>query len=239
MATSGSTDYSETLTTIISDALINIGVLAAGETPEHDVSEFARRQLNRMIKAWQGEGYNLWRATEGEITLVADQQSYTMGGTAPDFAARPLRIEFMRFTQSDGTEAPRMIPMSREDYFHLPNKNAQGTSTQFYYDPQRDQGKLYIWPVLAAISSTPEKLKFTYQRAFEDFDSGGDEPDIPQEWFNAIVLNLAKALCTPNFPGKLELKADIKADAKEALDLAKEFDVEWADVEFVLAEDRR
>lgn len=236
MATSGSTNYAENTRTIIEDALIGIGKLAPGESVETEVFNYCKRRLNRMVKAWEAFGYNLFRATEGEITLVADQQSYSMGGSgAPDFSVKPLRIESMRFVQSDGTEAPSMIQLSREDYFTLPNKDAQGTSTTFYYDPQRASGTLYIWPVLSAVDG--EKIKFTYQRAFEDFDTNTDEPDFPQEWFDALVETLGFKLCKTFFPGKPEIHAAHKADAMEALSLVTGFDRENADIRLMLGEE--
>lgn len=181
--------------------MTSIGALEPGETAEHEPFEYALRQLNRMVKAWQAVGYNLWRATEGEITLVTtkgfyDDSSgtdspYLLGGTgSPDFSVRPLRIESMSFVQSDGTSSPRMIQMARKDYFNLPTKKASGTSTQFYYDPQRTNGKLYIWPILSAVSG--EKIRFTYQRSFDDFDAATNEPDIPQEWFKLSLMVSAR-----------------------------------------------
>lgn len=235
MALSGSTDFAENTRQIARDALVTLGVEQPGKAPDHERFQFAQRQLNRIIKAWQAKGYNLWRTTEGAITLVADQQSYTMGGTTPDFSIRPLRIEQMRFVQADGTESPIMIPVAREYYFSLPQKGANGTSTQYYYDPGRAQGTLYIWPVLSSV--TTEQIKFTYQRSFDDFDAALNEPDVPQEWFDVLVKTLAAQLAVTYFPDQVQLIGMHKALAMEAMDLAQGFDAEWADIQFVLGED--
>jgi len=234
LATSGSTDFNDTSRLIVRDALASIGGLQPGETPEHELSEYAMRQLNRMIKAWQAKGYNLWRATEGEITLVAGQQSYTMGGSAPDFASRPLRIEHMRYEDSSGTETPRIMPMSREEYFALPNKDSNGVPTQFYYDPQLTQGRLYIWQVPSTVNG--EKIKFTYQRSIEDFDAATDNPDFPQEWLDALVKNLAFQLAPTVYPGQPQIAIAAKAIAEEALTMAEDFDREWGCVYFTMGD---
>lgn len=236
MATSGSIDYAESTENIIKDALSSIGALEPGETPEHEIFVYSRRQLNRLVKAWMAKGYTLWRATAGEITLVASQQSYTMGGSgSPDFSVRPLRIENMRFVQSNGTESPIMSSMSREDYLSLPEKDSAGTSTQYYYDPQLTQGVLYIWPVLASVNG--EKIKFTYQRTFEDFDANADEPDFPQEWYDAIVKNLAAQLAPTLYPGQPGITQQAKALARESLDEALSFDREYTEVCFTLGDE--
>ena len=237
MAVATTTDYNETTRTIVNDALTSIGVLEPGEAAEHEQFLYAQRVMNRILKEWMADGYHLWRRTEGEITLVAGKQSYTMGGTgSPDFSVRPLRIESMRFTQSDGTEAPRMISVSREDYFTLPRKDAGGSSTQFYYDPQEGQGVLYVWPVLSAISNPAESIKFTYLRPFFDFDTADNNPDVPQEWLNAIIKVLAADLAMTYYPGNMQMQAGVEARAQGALMKAKDFDREWADVELVLGE---
>lgn len=238
MAVATTTDFNDTARTIITDALIDIGVLEPGEDAEHEQVQYGLRKINRTVKAWMGDGYHLWRRTEGAITLVADKQSYTMGGTgSPDFAVRPLRIESMRFVQSDGTEAPRMIPMAREDYLALPRKDASGTSTSYYYDPQRDLGALYLWPVLSAISTPAEQVKFTYLRPFFDFDTLDNAPDIPQEWNDAIIRTLGADLARTYYPGNLQFQAAARADAEAALKRAKDFDREWADAHFTLGEE--
>ncbi len=232
MATSGSTNFADSTEAIIKDALIYIGAGAPGESPDPDSYEYAERTLNRMIKAWQSKGYNLFRTKEGSITLVANQQSYTMGGTAPDFAERPLRIESVRFKDSSGTETPIVTEMSREEYFELPNKDSSGTTTNFYYDPQYPQGVLYVWPVLS--SATTETLEFTYQRPFEDFDSNADEPDFPQEWFRALVSNLGADLHPAFYPSNPEKTAFLRSQAQNDLMEALDFDREWSDVTFTM-----
>jgi len=236
MATSGSTNYAETTRTIIKDALVSIGANVPGEDPEHEVFQYAQRQLNRLIKSWEAKGYHLFRATEGEITIIGAKRSYTMGGVGADFAFRPLRIEHMRWVQIGGieNETPEMSSMSRQDYLTLPQKDAPGTSTEYYYDPQIGTGVLFIWPVLQ--SANGEKIRFTYQRDFQDFDNGEDNPDLPQEWFDAIVKSLASNLAYALYPGNVQIQGTAKALADEALALAESFDIEYTEVIFTLGD---
>ena len=64
MATSGSTDYSQTRDDIIKRALRLIGVLAQGETPTADQVTEAAAALNGLVKAWQADGMPLWAITQ-------------------------------------------------------------------------------------------------------------------------------------------------------------------------------
>lgn len=224
MATSGSTNYSETEHSLIKDAYINLGAVDPTDSGiEDEQYEYASRTLNRMIKAWQKRGYNLWRTTEGSIALVAGQASYTL-------TPRPLRVSEARWRNSVGTDLP-MVEIAREDYFTYPQKDASGTPTNWYYDPQRDSGTLYVWPV--PDTTTARTIYYTYQRAFEDFDNNADNPDVPQEWYDAIVKGLSAELAPGIYPTEPGLTQLHKQLAAEAIESALEFDRETAPVRFM------
>ena len=102
-------------------------------------------------------------------------------------AQRPLRLYDGRLKIDDGNEIP-IVPISRGTYKSLPTKTTVGKPTQYYYDPQLDNGKLFIWPTS---DSVKDRLLFSVQRQIEDLDNASDNLDFPQEWLKAIVWNLA------------------------------------------------
>lgn len=231
MATSGSTDFSDSRSQIIADAFVRIGGLMPGAVPSTEQTANASREMNRILKSWAARGHNLWRHTEGSLTLVANQSTYTMGGTTPDFASRPLRVISARYKDASGNEIA-MKMLSRDEYFELPQKTTSGVPVNFYYDPQRDQSKLFIWPVPSSV--TTETLEFTYMRQFEDFDADADEPDMPQEWFDAMVWGLAARLALIYYPGNEAIIGRTKAEAAEALTMAESYDREPAPIKLSL-----
>lgn len=79
MALSGSIEFNQTRNTIITDALVLIGAFGAGETPPAEDVTSAARQLNRMLKAWQTDGIELWRQDEGVLHLTKGTTSYSIG----------------------------------------------------------------------------------------------------------------------------------------------------------------
>lgn len=81
MATSGSIDYNETQTEIISSALRKCGVLAEGEAPSAQQYFDASKDFNRMIKAWQAIGVHLW--TQEELVVFAEKakSKFLLGST--------------------------------------------------------------------------------------------------------------------------------------------------------------
>jgi hypothetical protein len=152
-----------------------------------------------MCRNWQADGINLWTITEAILTLTEDTASYLLGGDATNAVnvddgspvPRPLQIISARRRDSSGQDVP-LTAYLRDQYFNQPNKSASGVTTAYYYDPQRGQGVLYLWPIN---SDTTETVRFTYQRPLEDFDSVGDNPDFPVEWHKALVYGLAYELC--------------------------------------------
>jgi len=60
MATSGSIDFAATRDDIITEALEQLGALGEGESPNAAQLASCGRTLNMLVKAWQGEGLNLF-----------------------------------------------------------------------------------------------------------------------------------------------------------------------------------
>lgn len=240
MATSGSYNYSTSASQLIKDAMIEIGVLNASENPSSDDQSLALRELNRMIKHWQVSGYNLWTRERGTITLTAnkgiDTNPYLMGPGGDFSAHRPLRIESMRYINSDGYQRP-MEQISRSEYDDLPNKDSTGEATLFHYDPQVGSGKLYIWPVLKTGGSG--SIAFTYQRPIEDFDAASNEPDFPQEWFETLKFGLAARLAPKFFPQDVQMQQRLMQVAGMKLTECLNFDVEPTSSFFLMGRKQR
>jgi len=84
VATSGSIDFSATRDDIIIEALEQMGVLAEGQTPSADQLTSMARTLNMLVKAWQGEGLNLFALQKLYVYLEKDKQEYDLGSTTTD-----------------------------------------------------------------------------------------------------------------------------------------------------------
>jgi hypothetical protein len=111
---------------------------------------------------------------------------------------RPLRVPFARryqFQSASGSpiETP-MVVMSRRDYMDLPNKvGATGTPSQWYYDPRigsglQGPGFLAAWVSPVDVTSG---IRFTWYRPIQDIANATELPDLPVEWTQALVRNLA------------------------------------------------
>lgn len=111
--------------------------------------------------------------------------------TFTNFIERPLRVLSVRRSDVSEESEIEVFQFSRQNYFNQPNKAATGTVVNYYYSPQLDLGRLYVWPTA---SSADDFLRFTYERTIEDFDVNSNNPDFPIEWAETLIWNLAARL---------------------------------------------
>lgn len=167
---------------VCEDALRKIGVISQEDEATADEIETARRALNRLLKSWQNDGFNLWCVTRETVTATTiAAHSLTAG--------RPIEIQNIRLKRN-GIETP-MCRMGRLEYDQLPQKDSTGLPTQFYFDRQRDTGDFLVWPLLTAANG--ETFEVTYVREIEDVILT-DPVDVPSEYYEALVYGLADRL---------------------------------------------
>ncbi len=186
MAVSGSNDFNQSALEIIQDALILVGGLEDEEIPSAAQAVYARRALNRMVKAWSAKGLKVWCWNEVSITTVADQASYEFGPTGADLVSEhALEISNVRKVPAGSDETP-MRKLSRNEYMNLP-KASGGEPVAVYFERRLDNGNLFVWPTPDAAYT----IKFSGKQYIEDFDVNSNNPYFPAEWLEAIVYNLA------------------------------------------------
>ena len=194
MATSSSTNFTVTRDQIIAGALRLCGAVALGETPTANQVTEASEALNMLVKAWNADGMALWAIKKYDLPLTLSANSYTIGVGQTVNIPKPLKvIQAILHDTSSNVDIPMRI-LTRDEYNRLGNKTTTGQPIQIYYDPQRDYGTLYTFPAADATSVSRKQIQFTYMRPFEDFDASTDEPDFPQEWFEALKYGLASRL---------------------------------------------
>src|SRR3990167_7172108 len=81
MTTSSDYSFLSNENDIINDAFTKIGIHFPGETIPAENYDFARRQLNRMIKFW-ARNQHLWIMRAGTLLLENGVNTYTLDSTA-------------------------------------------------------------------------------------------------------------------------------------------------------------
>lgn len=146
-------------------------------------------------------------------------------------AQRPMRLYDGRLLQDNANEIP-IVQISRGSYKALPIKDSSGSTSQFYYDPQLDNGKLFIWPTS---DSVKDRLLFSAQRQLQDLDISTDNLDFPQEWLKAIIWNLAVDMAFDyNLPTiEPQFFQSLERRAAQYLEDVENFDVENVSINFM------
>lgn len=200
---------------LVEAALRKAGVLDGAEQAEAQMAANAIEELNRMLKAWQAT-FGLWTRDTQVVTVTNAAQSYTLA--AP---ARPVRVLAARYRRG-GIDTP-MQRLTRDEYEDLPVKAAAGLPSSYYYERKREQGTLFVWPVLAVAAG--ETIRLTIEREIEDVTAPGDAVDVPAEWYDAVVYGLASRLCD-DYERSTATAERIRARAAMALKEAQAFDMD-------------
>jgi len=137
---------------------------------------------------------------------------------------KPLKILSCRRV-INSVDSPLEI-VSREEFMDLPNKTSTGLVNEIYYQPLVSTGQLFVWPTG---DTATDRLSFTYQRPIEDFDATDNTPDIPVEWHEMLVANLAYRLA-PTYDVTDKDYAKIREQARYTLELVEGFDAEFNSV---------
>lgn len=195
MATSGSVNYNVTTSDLLSSAFELARVKDPGENLTTQQTTQGLGVINKIVKYMQKIGMPLWAIKKDTITLVQSTQSYTCGTGGTGLTERPLRI-LQAFYRDGSSDTPVEI-VSRQSYWELGDKSAEGIPTQIYYDPQLTLGTLYVYNPADA-NSAGNALHLIYHRPFEDLDTITDDFDFPQEWYLPLEYTLAADIATRN-----------------------------------------
>jgi hypothetical protein len=207
----------------IETALRKLVVLPSGGTISANQLAAGLSDLNDMAVTWRQFGLTTWARASQTFSLVNGTGSYTVGSGGDVAIARPIRILDAYLTR-DGTDIP-LRQVSKSDYFGLSVKTTGGIPSQFYYNQETTLATLYLWPVPDEDGLT---LTFDYHVPLTSM-AAGDTLDVPDEWREAFVYNLAVRQA-PDY-GKAA-SAELRALAKDTLDLAKGSNNEETSIRF-------
>ena len=114
---------------------------------------------------------------------------------------------------------PNEIPMyklNRNDYANLPDKASTGRPTQFWYDKQRTQPEIELWPS-PGFEFTFNQVTGFVQTQMQDVGALTDELEVPDRWYLAIVCELARQLSREIKEVDLQLIPNVDTDADRYL----------------------
>jgi hypothetical protein len=116
----------DTVLDLITEALLDLGVLAEGEPPSSPQANGALSKLNSMLDSWNTQKLTVYGSTPTVVPIVAGQLSYTMGPSGNINTDRPITIQaaYLR-NPNTGPQQTMDIPLqilTDEEYQNYPYK---------------------------------------------------------------------------------------------------------------------
>lgn len=219
MPSSGTYNFSVSNGEAVLAAFERVRVRAPSIRHEHMVT--ARRELNLMFVEWSNKQVNLFKVEQFSTALTAGTPSYSVA---------PRVVMILDAWISTGSGASQtdlyVTPMSRTEYASLAVKSTPGRPTSYWFD-RLISPLVYPWPV--PDSSGPYTLNYFACVQIQDANlQGGETPDVPYLWLDALVKGLAHRLAQCGYSPELEQAR--KQDAMEAWNVAAAQNVENVDV---------
>ena len=222
MTSSGTYAFSPSNGELVLAAYERIQIRAPAIRQEHMLS--ARRELNFLFSQWSNASPNLW-----EITLVS--QTLTPGTATYSVNANTIMILDAVITLNQGSANQSdlyVTPISRTEYMSYASKFTQGRPTIYWFD-RLISPTITLYPV--PDSGGPYTLNYYSCTQMQDANlAGGETPDVPYRFFDAIVAGMSHRLARIYAP---QMEAARKVDSTEAWGIAAEQDTE--NVNFNLA----
>lgn len=180
------------------------------KSPSAVNNEDALVMLNNMVSMW-GLALTIPCVTREVFDSIIDQRIYTIG-TGGDFdTARPLTIINVLLRDSNNYDYPMKIIAAKE-FNRISNKFLSGRPSSIYYIPEYPLGVIRFNKKFNVVY----KIKFEFWKSLTEFPSLVTEINLPPEYKEAIVYNLAVRLAEDN---SVELPMSILNIASTSLTL--------------------
>lgn len=202
-----------------------------------------RETLNFLLSHWQALGLPIWCRKVTSKALTASDGQYSIGSGGDINVNHPLSIYQAWLRDATNATYPIDTPVrviGQQEYYQLSSKSSTGRPNVLYYDRAYEAGpndestalgQVYLWPLPDSTTATNCTLYLIYQRPLLDFTASTDTLDMPQEWYEAVRLNLALKIA-PEYGMQSSDYDRLTIEAKNALELALAWDTEQVSIFF-------
>ena len=154
----------------------------------------ARRSLNIMFQEWANRGLHYWEVANNNITLVANQATYTMfrstgDGTSDATAVYGVDDVLEASYRNSNIDTP-LTKINRSSYQALSNKTSTGQPTQYFVQRFIDKVTitLYLTPGSSEAGNT---INYYYVKRIQDVGDYTNATDVPYRFVPCMVSGLA------------------------------------------------
>lgn len=221
-----------TARTVVTQALKEIGVLAAGETPSAEDAADSFAALNRLVDQMAAQRLFIYTVTRTEFTITSGDGTYTLGPTGDVVIPRPvspdgITVNYQDTSTDPDSEFPLGKPISEEAWAALRFKDQTGNIPQLvYYNPTYPNGTLIFWP--APTSTTLQGVIYVPTQ-LSQFTNLTTAVSLPPGYEEFLITNLALRLA-PSYGRNLD--ASLVLRAQEATAIVKRSNNRLVDLKF-------
>lgn len=189
-----------TIKALITDSLMDAGIVGVDESIEDPIINRAFRTYNRMLAQWNTQRFMIYFLKTYSVTSTG-AESYTVG-VGQDINTpwnRPDRIESAFLRQPDGTGNPGTAPFdwpltiipAVETYNLIRLKQLGTFSKSIFYETSFPVGRIRPWPIPQA---SIYEIHVTFKEQLLGSDNVNDQLIIPPVYEAAIQYTLARRL---------------------------------------------
>ena len=215
MASSNTYAFSPSNGELVLAAYERIQIRAPELRQEHMLS--ARREINFLFSQWSNATPNLWEVVRTQTVLTAGTATYSV-------TPQTILVLDASIVLNFGTtnESRRYItPISRTEYLSYANQQTPGPPTVYWFD-RLIAPTITFYPV--PDNNGPYTFDWFGVTQIQDAGlRGGETPNVPYRWFDALTAGMAHRLSRIYAP---PLEAQRKVDADEAWRIAAGQDTE-------------
>ena len=168
----------------------------------------ARRSLNILFQEWANRGLHYWEVANNNITLVADQATYTMFRSTTDGTSSATAVygvdDILEASYRNSNVDTPLTKVSRSQYQAFSNKTSTGTPSQYFV--QRFIDKITVTLYLTPGSSEAGKfLNYYYVKRIQDAGDYTNDADVPYRFVPCMTAGLAYYLAIKYSPEKIQM----------------------------------
>lgn len=175
---------------ILRAAMVDAGILAAGEAIQAADAVDCLAKLNRILDNWNAERAAVYVDAVSTFTITPDLNPHTIGATGATWTAtqRPVSIDSANLIQagSDVRIPLGIIDAEAYDGISAPELSS-GIPTVIHYKPTWPNGLVYFWPVPSEAHEVELRSRIVLAEL-----SLNTTVTLPPGYRDAIILTLAE-----------------------------------------------
>lgn len=181
---------------IITDAMVDAGLLQEGSRPNSEQLAVNMRRLNDIVNLWQTQGLKLFLQEDVTVPLSVGVTLYSLGPTGTVTMSRPPRILQGYITDIVSHVRRPLVLISRDEWERLSQVTGNnGQINSFMVDKQAINTNLNVWPPPDSVEAA-NTATFLMQVQAPNPIFLTDAIGFPQEWRIALRWGLADDIST-------------------------------------------